>query len=229
MGGRRRTTQTLSSSPAWPSPARRSRYSRCQTAQSRRFWCWTTWWPQSSWRWPWGSAGPPFALGSRSWRKQTQAKRKRTQTWWGIWFWFRFFQPELDPRHHWAEDQYSYSGSWRTCAHKNKHVTRKKSTSRITVSTASPVSSGCEEPRQRPKQATCSTLGSLTFRCRWRGKPPTWVSSRRPEPDSSSPSCPAAPHTCRSPSPGCCSGWRTWRADQNRRSARLRDKEKVNL
>lgn len=133
------------------------------------------------------------------------------------------------PRHHLAEDQYSYSGSWRTCVHKNKHVTRKKSTSRITVSTASPASSGCEDPRQHPKQATCSTLGSLTFRCRWRGKPPTWVSSRRPEPDSSSPSCPAAPHTSRSPSPGCCSGWRTWRADQNRRSARLRDKEKVNL
>lgn len=138
----------LSSSPAWPFPARRCRCSRCRTARSRPFWWWTTWWPRSSWRWPWGSAGPPFALGSRSW-----------------------------------EDSNAPLVEQRACERINK--------------------------------------AGFTFRCRWRGTPPTWASSRLPEPGSSSPSCPASPHTCRSPSPDCYSGWRTSRGVRSRPSKRL--------
>lgn len=46
----------------------------------------------------------------------------------------------------------------------------------------------------------------LTFHSRWRERPQTSVSSHLPERGSSSPSCPASPRTCRSPSLDCYSG-----------------------
>lgn len=70
----------------------------------------------------------------------------------------------------------------------------------------------------------CLSVVLLTSRCRWRETPQTWASSRRPEPGSSSPSCPASPRTCRSPSPDCYSGWRTWQAARSRQSTQLEEK-----
>ena len=72
----------------------------------------------------------------------------------------------------------------------------------------------------------CVHLCCPTFHYRWRGRPQTWVSSRRPEPGSSSPSSPAAPHTCRSPSLDCCSESRTSQEGQSRRTTQLRDRER---
>lgn len=72
------------------------------------------------------------------------------------------------------------------------------------------------------KHKLINRLWVPTVRCRWRGRPQTWVSSRLPAPGSSSPSSPASPRISRSPSLDCCSGSRTWRADRIRRSEGLR-------